>query len=111
VADHATDTEPGRTSEPVLIAHVVTVLLGGVVGLGWLTLSDSTINLVGTVVFILVSTVGAVVARGRVRPVDGTDRALTPDDVVAYVDAVLRDELAALEARKAATRNSPPLGG
>lgn len=98
---HATETAPVKTSEPVLIAHAVTVILGGLVGLGWLTLPDSLINTVGTVVFVLVSTVAAVVARGKVTPVDGSNRPLTADDVVAYVTGVVRDEIAAFEERQA----------
>jgi hypothetical protein len=60
---------PDQTSEPVLIAHAVTVILAAVVSLGWVAIPNDTIDLVGTGVALLVSTVVAVVARGKVTPV------------------------------------------
>jgi len=86
---------PQATTEPVLIAHAVTVVLAALVGLGWFTLPDPIINLIGTGVWLLVSTVATVIARGKVTPLDGTNRPLDVADFEAYVLGVVRDELAA----------------
>lgn len=59
---------PTSPSEPVIIAHAITVILGALVTAGWVAIPDSTITLVGTVVALVLSTVGAVVARSRVTP-------------------------------------------
>jgi hypothetical protein len=83
------------TAEPVLIAHAVTIVLAALVGLGWVTIPNPTIDLIGTGVWLLVSTVAAVVARGKVTPVDGANRPLTPADFEAYVVGIIDREIAA----------------
>lgn len=91
-----TPTPPvASTAEPVLIAHAITVTLAALVSLGWITVPDPTIDLIGTGVWLLVSTVVAVVARGKVTPVDGSNRPLGVADFEAYVAGIVRDELAA----------------
>lgn len=92
---HSAPADPTPVAEPVLIAHAVTVILGALVTLGWVALPDPTIDTIGTGVWMVVSTVAAIVARGKVTPVDGTTRALRPADFEAYVVGVVRDELAA----------------
>jgi hypothetical protein len=94
---HAAPDTPApvqSTAEPVLIAHAVTVILAALVGLGWVTIPNQTIDLVGTGAWLLVSTVAAVMARGKVTPVDGTNRPVGIADFEAYVLGVVRDELA-----------------
>jgi hypothetical protein len=83
------------TAEPVLIAHAVSVILAAVVSLGWLTIPDTSIDLIGTAVWLVVSTVAAVIARGKVTPVDGSNRPVAAADFEAYVLSIVRDELAA----------------
>jgi hypothetical protein len=83
------------TAEPVLIAHAVTVILAALVGLGWVTIPNPTIDVIGTGVWMVVSTVAAVVARGKVAPVDGAQRPLTPADFDAYVAGIIAREIAA----------------
>lgn len=83
------------TAEPVLIAHAVTVVLAALVGLGWVTIPNPTIDLIGTGVWTVVSTVAAVVARGKVTPVDGTQRPLNAADIEAYVVGIIDREIAA----------------
>lgn len=62
--------DTASTPEPVLIAHSVTVILGALIGLGWFMIPSATVNTIGDAVLILVSTVVAVVARGKVKPVN-----------------------------------------
>jgi hypothetical protein len=62
--------DTASTPEPVLIAHAITVVLVALGGLGWFVIPDATINSVGDIVLILLSTVSAVVARGKVKPVN-----------------------------------------
>lgn len=83
------------TSEPVLIAHAVSVILGALVTLGWVAVPNSTIDIIGTGVWLVVSTVAAVVARGKVVPIDGSKRPVGVADFEAYVVGIVRDELAA----------------
>lgn len=59
------------SSEPVIIAHAVTVILGALVTAGWLTIPDPLINTIGSVVAFVLATLGAILARGRVAPVHG----------------------------------------
>lgn len=91
------------TAEPVLIAHAVTVVLAALVGLGWLTLPNPMIDAIGTGAWLLVSTVAAVIARGKVAPVDGTNRPLGIGDFESYVAGIVRDELAAYPQFRTAT--------
>jgi hypothetical protein len=83
------------TAEPVLIAHAVTVVCAALVSLGWLTIPNPTIDMIGTGVWLVVSTVAAVIARGKVTPVDGSNRPVSAADFEAYVAGIVRDELAA----------------
>lgn len=59
------------TSEPVIIGHSITLILAALVGLGWLTIPSTTIDAIGTLVAVVLSTVGAVMARARVSPLSG----------------------------------------
>lgn len=59
------------TGEPVVIAHAVTVILGALVTAGWVAIPNATIDTIGTVVALVLSTVGAVLARARVAPLNG----------------------------------------
>jgi predicted lysophospholipase L1 biosynthesis ABC-type transport system permease subunit len=93
---------PDQTSEPVLIAHAVTVILAAVVSLGWVAIPNDTIDLVGTGVALLVSTVVAVVARGKVTPVAKAST-LDAAAIRLLVAEVVRTELATLSAYRAAT--------
>lgn len=106
-SDSAVPTPPvpstQATAEPVLIAHAVTVVLAALVGLGWVTIPDPLIDAAGTGVWLLVSTVAAVIARGKVTPVDATNRPLVAADFEAYVAGIVRDELAAYPQFRAAT--------
>lgn len=95
---HATTDAPPpvqSTSEPVLIAHAVTVILGALVTMGWVALPDPTIDTIGTGVWLVVSTVAAIIARGKVTPIDGSNRPLGVQDFEAYVAGIVRAELAA----------------
>jgi hypothetical protein len=96
---------PDPTSEPVLIAHAATVILGALVSLGWVAIPDTTINLIGTVAALIVSTVGVVVARGRVTPLipGGVDA----NAVRLLVAEIVRTELGTLAAYRSAT-DTPP---
>jgi len=58
------------TSEPVLIAHAFTAILALGVGLGWWVFpGQPVIDAIGTVTALIVSLIGAMVARGQVSPV------------------------------------------
>lgn len=98
------DPAPPPTSEPVLIAHAVTVILAALVSLGWISVPDVTIDLVGTGVALVISTVAVVVARGRVQPLAKAG-ALDGDAVRLLVAEVVRTELATLAAYRTATNN------
>lgn len=58
------------TSEPVLIAHAFTAILALGVGLGWWVFpGQPVIDAIGTVTALIVSLIGAMIARGQVSPV------------------------------------------
>lgn len=59
------------TGEPVIIAHAITVILGALVTAGWIAIPNATINTVGTIVALALTTAGAVLARARVSPIKG----------------------------------------
>ncbi len=61
----------GTNSEPVIISHAITVILGALVTAGWVTIPNTTINAIGTVLVLVLSTVGAVIARAKVAPLKG----------------------------------------
>lgn len=79
---HSVPDPPVSTPEPVLIAHAVTTLLVMLGGLGWFVIPNQTINAIGDIVLLLVATVGALIARGKVKPVgDGTTTPSTWADI------------------------------
>lgn len=88
-----TTTVPSESgSEPVIIAHSITVILGAVVTAGWMVIPSPTINAIATVVGFVASTVGAVLARSKVSPVkDGIWSAIE-----RHVSAVVAEERARL---------------
>lgn len=59
------------TGEPVVIGHAVTVILAALVTAGWVSIPNTTIDAIGTIIALALSTVGAVLARARVTPVSG----------------------------------------
>ena len=60
---------PNTTPEPVLIAHAVTAVLACLVGAGWIVFpQDVTLDGIGTAIALLISTIGAFIARGKVTP-------------------------------------------
>ena len=59
------------TGEPVVIAHAVTVILGALVTAGWVAIPNTVIDTIGTVLALVLSTVGAIIARSQVSPVKG----------------------------------------
>jgi hypothetical protein len=59
------------TREPVVIAHAVTVILGALVTAGWVAIPNTTIDTIGTVLALVLSTVAAISARSQVSPVKG----------------------------------------
>lgn len=91
-----------QTSEPVLIAQAVTVILGALVSLGWVVVPDATIDLVGTGVALVIAAVAAVVARGKVTPLAKAG-ALNADALRLLVAEVVRTELATLADYRAST--------
>jgi len=84
---HAADpaAKPTASSEPVVIAHAVTVILAAIVSAGWAVIPSDTINTIGSVVALAVASVGAVFARGRVTPLKG--------GIGGYISEVVRAEL------------------
>jgi hypothetical protein len=84
---HAAEPAPKPTpsSEPVVIAHAVTVILGAIVAAGWAVIPSDTINAIGSVVALVVASVGAVFARGRVSPLKG--------GIGGYISEMVRTEL------------------
>ena len=86
-----------------MIAHAVTVILGALVTLGWIALPNADVDILGTGVWLVVSTVVAIVARGKVTPVDGSNRPLGVGDFEAYVLGIVRDELSAYPQFRAGT--------
>ena len=89
VPDAPAPVPPQQTGEPVVIAHAVSVILGALVSLGWLTIPNPTIDMIGSGVWLIVSTAAAIVARSKVAPVHSIA------DFEAYVAGLIRDELAA----------------
>lgn len=87
------------SSEPVIIAHAVTVILGALVTAGWLTIPDPLINIIGSVVAFVLATVGAILARARVAPVHGGWWAT----IEAYVRDLVGAELARIQQRNGTT--------
>ena len=84
---HAAEPAPKPTpsSEPVVIAHAVTVILAAIVSAGWAVIPSDNINTIGSVVALAVASVGAVLARGRVTPLKG--------GIGGYISEVVRTEL------------------
>lgn len=58
--------------EPVVIAHAVTTILSALVAFGWATIPGDTITIIGTVLAFVLSSVGVVMARAKVSPVNST---------------------------------------
>lgn len=79
----------GPTGEPVVIAHAVTVILGALVTAGWVAIPNTIIDAVGTILALVLSTVGVVLARARVSPLQGGMWAA----VEGYVVDLVADEL------------------
>jgi hypothetical protein len=73
------------SSEPVVIAHAVTVILRAIGAAGWAVIPSDTINTIGSVVAPAVASIGAVLARGRVSPLKG--------GIGGYISEVVRAEL------------------
>lgn len=76
-----------------MIAHSVTVILGALVTAGWIVVPDTTIMAIGTVVAFVLATVGAVLARSKVKPwppVEG----FSPE-IAAYIAEQVAAEMAA----------------
>lgn len=92
---HAAEPDPvappavDPSGEPVIIAHAVTLILGALVTAGWVALPNATIDTIGTVVALALSTVAAVMARARVTPVQGGMWAAIGHYVADLVDAEL----------------------
>lgn len=101
----APDATP--TSEPVLIAHAVTVILAALVSLGWIAVPNDTIDLAGSIVAMVISTAVAVVARSRVTPLAKAGVVDVTAVRLMVADAV-RAELATLAAYRSAVDTSPP---
>ena len=100
----AAPVPPQGSSEPVLIAHAVTVALAALAGWGWVAIPDQTIDLIGTAVVLVVSTVAAVAARAKVRPTTSASTA----DTQLWMLGVVRQELAALQAFQAVQAAAQP---
>lgn len=73
-------------TEPVSVTEALRLVLVALVSVGWLTISDTTINVLVSAVAAVLSVVLSVVARGRVTPVlppspplDGPNHALRDD--------------------------------
>lgn len=89
---HAVPPAPVNTatSEPVLIAHAFTALLAVGVGLGWYVFpGQPTVDAIGSVTALVLSLVGAFVARGKVSPTGSQPPWLT--DVEATITAIATD--------------------
>lgn len=92
---HRLDAGGQGTSEPVVLAHGVTTVLYAIVGAGWLVIPDKTIDIIGTVVAVVLATVGVLAARARVSPngritwdgVRGTIRAMVYEEIDRLADA------------------------
>jgi hypothetical protein len=80
--------KPTASSEPVVIAHAVTVILAAIVSAGWAVIPSDTINTVGSVVALAVASLGAVFARGRVTPLKGGIGGYIPEVVRAELDKI-----------------------
>lgn len=92
------DTGGPAASEPVLLAHAVTLILAAAVGTGWVTIPDTRINAVGTAVAAVLSTIGVLAARARVSP----SGRITWAGVRQVLQGLLYDELDRLAALPAA---------
>jgi hypothetical protein len=76
-------------NEPVLISHLVTVVLTALVGYGWVTIPDHTIDVIASVAGVVIATAGAFLARSRVSP---TGR-ITWDGVRQQIESALYAEI------------------
>jgi hypothetical protein len=76
-------------NEPVLISHLVTVVLTALVGYGWVTIPDHTIDTIASVAGVVIATAGAFLARSRVSP---TGR-ITWDGVRQQIESALYAEI------------------
>lgn len=83
------DSGGPTTSEPVVISHAVTTILYAVAGAGWLTIPDPTINTIGTIAALVISTVGTFAARAKVSPTGRITWATIQDSL----QAMLYDEI------------------
>jgi hypothetical protein len=67
----AADTEPVVTesgSEPVVISHAITVLLGALVSTGWAVIPDRDVDTIASVAALVIAGIATVLTRARVRP-------------------------------------------
>ena len=73
-------------TEPVVVSHAVTVILGALVSAGWATIPDNTINVVGTVLAVVLAGVATVIARSKVTPTAS---------IASIVEQLVREAVAA----------------
>jgi hypothetical protein len=83
------DSGGPTTSEPVVISHAITTILFAAAGAGWLTVPDTTIDTIGTIAAVVLSTIGAFAARAKVSPTGRITWASVRDEL----QSLLYDEI------------------
>lgn len=73
-------------TEPVVISHAVTVILGALVSAGWASIPDPTINVVGSILAVVLAGVTTVITRSKVTPTAS---------LVSIVEGLVKEAVAA----------------